>query len=210
MDKKRGHFIVFEGIDGCGKSTQISLLEQHLKDKGIKVYKTCEPTSSVIGGAIRDTLAGATKRTSAELAGLFLADRIGHCQSPINGIEKYLSEGVTVICDRYYYSSFAYQGLDSDIDWVMHSNLDCPDIIKPDLCIFLDVDAESCKQRVDQNRLHLEIFEQSSAQLGSIRSKFFEVFARLENTERIKVINAARSIDEVAKDIADIADSVIN
>lgn len=209
MANKRGHFIVFEGIDGCGKSTQISLLEQHLKSKGIKVYKTCEPTSSVIGGAIRDTLAGAVKRTSAELAALFLADRIGHCQSPINGIKKYLSEGVTVICDRYYYSSFAYQGLDSDIDWVMSSNLNCPDIIKPDLCIFLDVDAESCKQRVDRNRLHLEIFEQSASQLSGIRNKFFEVFARLEDTEHIEAINAARSIDEVAKDIAELADSII-
>ena len=58
--------------------------------------------------------------------------------NPINGIKQFLERGIDVISDRYYYSSFAYQGLDSDIDWLLDCNLNCPAILKPDICIFLD------------------------------------------------------------------------
>ena len=106
---ERGRFIVFEGIDGAGKSTQIQLLAERLRGQGRRVYCTAEPTESVSGGMLRDALGGVSKRTSCEMAAMFVLDRIFHNVNPVNGIEKMLADGVDVICDRYYYSSLAYQ-----------------------------------------------------------------------------------------------------
>lgn len=195
----RGKFIVFEGIDGAGKSTQISLLEEKLKKEGRKVFVTAEPTQSVTGGALRDALSGNYKRSAAELAAMFLADRVFHNVNEKCGIQQALEKGFDVISDRYYYSSFAYQGLESDIDWVIDMNLNCPEILKPDLCVFLDLDAEKSKQRIDSARMATEIFE-NSEMLEKIRSKFFDVFNRLEG-ENVCIIDASQSIDKVSEEI---------
>lgn len=198
MNNCRGKFIVFEGLDGSGKGTQISLLSKVLSEKGISVLETAEPTQSATGGLIRDTLAGYQKRTAYELAALFLTDRIFHNTSA-NGIKNMLDSGITVICDRYYYSSFAYQGIDTDLKWVMNMNLNCPEIIKPDLCIFLDVPTEQCDERID-SRQSREIFE-NVATLNRIRKRFFDVFALLEGSKNIRIISAAGSIDEVHESV---------
>lgn len=202
----KGRFIVFEGIDGAGKSTQISLLKEKLIKEGRKVFLTAEPTASVTGGILRDALSGNYQRTSAELAAMFLSDRVFHNVNPKCGIKQALEKGFDVISDRYYYSSFAYQGLDSDIDWVMDMNLNCPDIRKPDLCIFLDLDADSSKKRIDTNRATVEIFEKAEL-LNKIRNKFFDVFNRLKN-ENIEIIDAGGSVEEVAQKIASVVDKL--
>ena len=72
----RGRFIVFEGIDGAGKSTQIQLLKEALQREGRRVYCTAEPTESVSGGLLRDALGGVSKRTTCEMAAMFVLDRI--------------------------------------------------------------------------------------------------------------------------------------
>ncbi len=199
-DKTRGKFIVFEGIDGSGKSTQIALLEKKLREKGVNVVRTAEPTNSGLGGLIRDALSGITPRTPYELAAMFLADRINHNQSPVYGIQKMLDEGTYVICDRYYYSSFAYQGLDADIKWVMDINLNCPQIEKPDVCIFLDIDPAQSAKRIGQSRAFLEIFEDTET-LTKIRSRFFDVFEMIHDRENIQIVDAARSVEEIAEDV---------
>ena len=117
-----------------------------------------------------------------------------------------LEKGFDVISDRYYYSSFAYQGLDSDIDWVIDMNLNCPDIRKPDLCIFLDLDAQKSKSRIDTNRATVEIFEKEDV-LNKIRNKFFDVFDRLKD-ENIAIIDASGSIEDVAEKIAQVVDKL--
>ena len=149
---KRGRFIVIEGIDGSGKSTQISLLEKKLIEEGRRVYTTAEPTVSLTGGMLRDALRGVTQHTTCEIAAMFLLDRIAHNVNPVNGIEKFLAAGVDVICDRYYYSSLAYQGSETDFDWVLDMNINCPEIRKPDLCIFLDLEPDKCIERISNNR----------------------------------------------------------
>ena len=88
-----------------------------------------------------------TPRTGTEIAALFMADRVAHNVNPVNGISAMLAQGRDVICDRYYYSSLAYQGVVSDPDWVFHINVDCPEIRRPDLCVFLDLDEEACIRR---------------------------------------------------------------
>ncbi len=197
---KQGKFIVIEGLDGSGKGTQISRLADALTKRGVNFQLTAEPTSHATGGLIRDALGGVTKRTSAELAGLFLADRIAHCQNSADGIAAMLGRGVNVICDRYYYSSFAYQGMELGLDWVMSANLNCPAILKPDLCIFLDVPTEVADTRISLGRASREIFEEAKT-IERVRRKYFEVFGILSGAHNVKIINAARTPDEVFADV---------
>ena len=198
---KRGRFIVFEGLDGSGKSTQISMLSEKLKLLGHKVYCTAEPTNSATGGLIRDTLSNNYKRDATELAGLFLSDRIAHNVNPVWGIKKFLDDGIDVVCDRYYYSSFAYQGLGTSLSWLIDMNVNCPEIMKPDLCIFLDVDYKKCKARVDEERPHLEIFESDESIMEATRLQFYEVFRLLNEREHIQIVDANRPINAVADEI---------
>lgn len=199
-EKTKGKFIVFEGIDGSGKSTQIALLEKRLKASGINVVTTAEPTNTSTGGLIRDVLSGTTAKGPYELAAMFLADRITHNVSPTIGFQRLLDEGTYVICDRYYYSSFAYQGVDADLKWVMDINLNCPQIARPDVCVFLDVDPEQSARRIGQSRAFLEIFEDVKT-LEKIRSRFFDVFELIHDRENIKIIDASRPADEIAEDV---------
>lgn len=197
--ENRGKFIVIEGLDGSGKGTQIELLCRALAEK-TAVHRTAEPTQYATGGLIRDALGGLTKRTPAELAGLFLADRIAHCQNPADGIGVLLAKGVSVICDRYYYSSLAYQGMDMGLDWILPANLSCPGIIKPDICIFLDVPTDEADRRISAGRASREIYENREA-IERVRKMYFEVFERVGSSHNIKVIDAARDVDEVAKEV---------
>lgn len=204
-----GKFIVIEGLDGSGKGTQITLLENKLREKGISLHRTCEPTEHATGGLIRDALCGMTKRTPCELASLFLADRISHCANPVSGIKKLIENGVTVICDRYYYSSFAYQGMDTDLKWVMDQNLNCPDILQPDLCIFLDVPPAECDARIEKGRAQREIYESGVETITRIRDKYVEVFSLLEG-HNIAIINASRTPEEVASDVFEAVLKILN
>lgn len=202
----RGKFIVFEGLDGSGKGTQFDLCAKHMEKLG-KLYTTFEPTQSCTGGIIRDVLGGFSNRTQYELASLFLADRISHCTNQINGLKRYLNNGINVLCDRYYYSSFAYQGTECDMDWLINAHYGCPEIIKPDLCIFLDVNPSVCCDRISKGRLHVEIFE-NIQKLQSVRNKFAEAFEKINEAENIVIISADRSIDEVAAEISAIIDKL--
>ena len=197
---KRGRFIVFEGIDGAGKTTQIELLTKHLQSKGHRVYRTAEPTESVSGGLLRDALSGVSKRTACEMAAMFVLDRIFHNTNPINGIEKMLADGVDVICDRYYYSSLAYQGSETDAAWVREMNLNCPEIRRPDLCIFLDLTPEQSMERLGKGRVTTEIYE-NVERLERVRRQFYSVFEVLKGSDRICVVNAAQSVEEIHEEI---------
>lgn len=196
-----GKFIVFEGIDGSGKSTQIRLLAEKLRERGEKVYVTAEPTESVSGGLLRDALCGIAKRTACEMAALFALDRIFHNVNPVNGIEKMLRDGFYVICDRYYYSTLAYQGNETDVEWVRRMNIDCPEIRRPDVCIFLDVSPETGLSRVQNgSRGFTEIYEKAET-LKAVRAKYFDAFSILGDSENVKIIDAARAPDMVAADV---------
>ncbi|MBQ8309397.1 MAG: dTMP kinase [Clostridia bacterium] len=199
-NKQRGRFIVFEGIDGAGKTTQIELLEKRLRESGRRVYRTAEPTESVSGGLLRDALSGFSKRTVCEMAAMFTLDRIFHNVNPVNGIRKMLEDGYDVICDRYYYSSMAYQGSETDATWVRDMNLNCPEILRPDVCIFLDLAPEQSMARINRGRATQEIYE-NTEKLTAVRKKFFDVFAELGKTERICVVDAYRSVEEIHEEI---------
>ena len=201
--RDRGMFIVFEGIDGAGKTTQIELLTKSLQESGRRVFRTAEPTESVSGGLLRDALSGVSKRSACEMAALFVLDRIFHNSNPVNGIEKMLADGVDVICDRYYYSSLAYQGSETDAAWVRDMNLNCPEIRRPDLCIFLDLTPEQSMERIGKGRVTVEIYE-NVERLSRVREQFFSVFDSLRQTDRICVVNAARPIEQIHEEIVEL------
>ena len=198
--KERGKFIVFEGIDGAGKTTQINLLANYLREQGRAVYCTAEPTETVSGGLLRDALSGVTHRTVCEMAAMFVFDRINHNVNPVNGIQKMLADGFDVICDRYYYSSLAYQGSGTDPEWVSNMNLNCPEIMRPDVCIFLDLTSEQSMARINRNRATQEIYE-NEEKLTLVRNQFYRVFEQLSERDNIQIVNAYRSVEEIHADI---------
>ena len=198
--KERGKFIVFEGIDGAGKTTQINLLANYLREQGRAVYCTAEPTETVSGGLLRDALSGASRRTVCEMAAMFVFDRINHNVNPVNGIQKMLADGFDVICDRYYYSSLAYQGSGTDPEWVSNMNLNCPEIMRPDICVFLDLTPEQSMARINRNRVTQEIYE-NEEKLTQVRNQFYCVFEQLRERDNIQIVNAYRSVEEIHADI---------
>lgn len=209
MDIKnaRGRFIVLEGIDGAGKTTQAEQLEAHLVANGRRVYRTAEPTSLPTGVALREALGGKVKKTECEMAAMFVLDRIAHNTHPTEGIVAILESGQDIICDRYYYSTLAYQGHATDYEWTKSMNLGCPEIIKPDLCIYLDLTPEQSLDRISRGRDSVEIYENLET-LERVRTAFMRVFEDLGKCDNIKIVNAYRSPEEIAKEIAHIVDEL--
>src|SRR4051812_32706774 len=119
---KKNLFIALEGIDGSGKSSQAKLLAEKLEAKGHKIYQTLEPTDGYIGSILLDILRGKRKADHRIIATLFAADRLDHLLNEGYGIVQKIKDGYTVITDRYYFSSYAYNGAHSDMDWVIEIN----------------------------------------------------------------------------------------
>ncbi len=192
----RPTFIVFDGMDGTGKTTQMKRLAARLEAEGIPAVLTAEPTSSEDGQRLRRALSGKEPASNSRLAALFLLDRIGHNEE----IAAWLAEGKTVLSDRYYYSSMAYQGGGDAFEWVSDMNLNCPDIRIPDGCIILDMNPEESMARIRAGRRadDLEIYE-TVAQQEKIRERFARAMERVEGRDRILTVNAAGTPDEVAE-----------
>lgn len=195
-------FIVFEGIDGAGKTTQIKLLSARLKKRGIECYITAEPTDMPSGKLIREALSGRVKTTTAEMADMFAHDRVIHNKDEEKGIDAHLNDGITVISDRYYYSSLAYQGSELGFETVAALNLDNPDIRTPDICLFLDLSPEKSLERIGKRAdTPTEIYENYDY-LEKTRRMFFDVFERLRaRGEHIEIIDASGSAEEISDKI---------
>lgn len=199
---KKGRFIVFEGLDGTGKTSKLETARQTAQDLGYTVFLTEEPTGAPAGRLLREVLGGRAKVSDAALSALFLADRIDHCTDSENGIQKHLADGEVVISSRYYYSTFAYQGQACDQKWVMACQLDCPYILRPDLCIFLDAPPEVCVARIMRDRPadKVEIFE-NTATLAKVRAAFNRAFDLLGDKENIVRIDTDREASAADADV---------
>ena len=193
------NFIVFEGLDGTGKSTQIALLAEYLRSRGETVHVDAEPTAAPTGVFLRRMLAGEVPADEWANAALFFADRVHHNTAPETGIKARLARGETVLSDRYYYSTFAYQGVNTDLDWIMDLHYGCPAITKPDLTLFLTMPPAKCLARIKENRgdRPLEIYE-TEARLTAISERFQTVFKKLGDKENVVTIDADGSIETVA------------
>ena len=208
MENNRGLFIVFEGIDGSGKTTQVKMLSAALEAMGRKTNITAEPTTLPSGKALREALGGRVKKSECEMAVMFVADRIAHNITAEEGIEALLEAGVDVICDRYYYSSLAYQGQATDYQWVKTMNIDCPQIRRPDVCIYIDLLPEQSLERISRGRDSVEIYENVET-LTKVRNQFLAVIKDLADTDNIHVVNGYRTPDEVSADICEIVKKMI-
>lgn len=200
----KGKFIVFEGIDGAGKTTQIQLLAKRLTESGVDVDVSAEPTTNESGKALRRALSGQEKKSYCEMAAMFVLDRIGHNAE----ISKLVAEGKTVISDRYYYSSLAYQGKATDYDWVRAMNINCPEIRRPDVCIYLDLTPEESLKRISNGRESVEIYE-NLEKLTDVRASFYYAIEDLrKDGEQIFIVDASRSLEEISDEIFNIVSSI--
>lgn len=182
-------FIVLEGIDGCGKSTQAKLIGRWLRqEKKKKVLLTAEPTKNRIGVLIRRILSGKEKASPEALALLFTADRFQHLKDEVN---LALAKGKIVICERYYYSTIAYQSAQGlDWGWLLSLNKFAR---KPDLTILIDVNPNDSAKRTST----AEIFENSSF-LKKVRRNY------LKFRNELCVVDGNRGKEEVFEDIKNI------
>ncbi len=191
-----GAFVVIEGIDGSGLTTQAANVTAHLKKRGLSTYRTKEPTDGPAGGILRLAL---TKRMSINpetFALLFAADRMDHIATDI--IPR-LKMGTCVVCDRYFFSNVAYQGVELGTDWIKGLN---EKSIIPDLTVFLDVPPETCMERIYARQQRIEYFEEQTT-LARIREKFLETFDmfRTKHDAAVAVVNGCNPIETVTLDI---------
>lgn len=199
-NNKKGTFIVFEGIDGSGKSTQLRLLADRLQETGTAYYTTMEPTDSPVGSLIHQVMTGRMQADPKVIAALFVADRLDHLLNTVNGIVRKVEEGTVVIMDRYYFSSYAYQSVDVSMDWLIQANALSRSILQPDIHIFIDIDPELAMERITKNRFEKELFEEKS-RLIQVRKKYLEAFDRFRDTEQVIRIDGNRKQEEVAQDV---------
>lgn len=184
-----GTFIVVEGADGAGTTTQSERLAERLD-----AHWTCEPTDDPIGEEV-DRLISEDGYSPETIALAFAADRMVHLEDEI--IPR-LEDGETVVCDRYYHSSLVYQpALGADTDWVESLNMYT---LTPDLTIVIDLEAETGMERVQERGHDDNIFENVDFQ-----SKVVLGYRRLsDEMDEAVLIDGRRSIDDVALTIADI------
>ena len=146
-------FVVFEGIDGAGTSTQIKLLRERDADK--KIFFTAEPTEMPTGKFLRQILGGSQKASPQTTAYLFAADRAEHLWGE-GGIVDQTKIGLTVVSDRYLFSNLAYQGVTCGEDLPKMLNSPFP---LPQLLFFFDISAQKSLERVEKRGEAKEIYE---------------------------------------------------
>ena len=195
---ERGKFIALEGIDGSGKSTQLVRLVERLTKQGVACRATREPTGRPVGALIRQALTGQTPLDPRVIAALYAADRIDHLVNGEDGLLPLVERGVTVVTDRYYFSSYAYHSVDMEMDWVIGANSVSAELLRPTLTVFLDVPVERARERIRRGRDSVELFERED-RLQKTRSLYFEAFERLKETENVAVVDGGLPEDEVAE-----------
>lgn len=187
-------FIVFEGIDGDGKSTQAKMLREWLESRGMDVFQTSEPSKSEYGKQIEELLRkkDAANVSKEKWVELFTLDSIEN----LKDIKDALQSGKTVICDRYYYSTLAYQLEESE--WQEHASK----FLAPDITFILDVPAETgierTKEKYEETGEKKAYFEKLEI-LKKVRKKFLILPRYLK--DNIKIIDSARAIDVIFEDI---------
>jgi len=190
-------FIVFEGLDGSGQSTQATMLRDYLVSKGKQVVLTKEQTDGIIGGFIKSSLKKEWQVSPLALQLLFVADRAHHLDKEI---KPSLDEGKIVICDRYIFSTLAFGGLNIDADFLKNIN---SKFLKPDITFILDVPTEVCLERIHSSRVsHLELFEKKS-KMDKVRRNYLSLKNFFPN---VFVINGYRTKEEVFANIKDVVE----
>jgi len=207
---KRGKFIVLEGVDGAGTTTQSKLLTSYLTTKNLSVCSTSEPTRSRMdtptGQLIDEILHGKVPKPDKNaLALLFAADRVNHYQSEIEGA---LAAGNHVICDRYLLSGISYDSAAGcDPEWVALINRYAP---SPDLVVFVAMDTDVAIQRIKKRDGESVSIYENFEFLNSVEDRYRRLAHSLKSEGlNIEIIDGGGSIRVIAAVIADIVDDLL-
>ena len=188
----RGRFIVVEGADGVGSTTQLNLLVEGLRLAGRTVHQTAEPSKGPIGQLIRQVLSGERPRTQIhkELALLFAADRLDHIGREV---EPQLAAGVDVVSDRYPLSSLVYQSLDLPFDWVRELNRYAP---PADVTVLISLPLEIAWQRLEARLKDGEVREVFD--IKTTQTRIHAEYERQTKKSSAVVVNGEGTPAEVA------------
>jgi len=190
---KRGAFICIEGLDASGKTTHTHYLVDDLRRRGFKAMYTTEPSPGKIGEFIRAYVLHRKRRVSSVVeALLFAGDRVDHIERLV---KPALQKGKIVVCDRYLYSSLAYQGAAGlNLDWIRQINRNA---LTPDLAIYLDVPPEIVLKRMRRKKSVMERLQ--------IQRRVEEIYLRLVEDGLLVRVDGNRAKDEVSKSILAVA-----
>ncbi len=195
------NFIVFEGLDGSGTTTQLKLSQDAHAQAGTlnRIHITCEPTDSPIGKLIRAALSGGNPVEAKTLAYLFGADRNEHIYGK-DGIQEHLTAGQAVVSDRYLFSSLAYQGLTAGTELAYRINGAFP---LPEYLFFFDVPVSTAIDRIRLRGDPLEVYEKKSFQ-GNVAEAYntvLQVYTETAPDMQIIRLNAEEKAEEIHKKI---------
>ena len=208
----RGRLISFEGLDGAGKTTQMELLERWLQSHGIAYVRTREPGGTPLGVEIRHLVLNRPELAITPLAEVFLfqADRAQHFAVLVIPA---LDEGKLVITDRCFDASIAYQGYARGVgvELIEKLSLLATRGIKPDLTILLDLDPSQVHQRTDDASGQREERTRFDAEAEDFHRRVQEGFRMLARKypERIKVVDASRTVEEIHREIVELVKGVL-
>lgn len=202
VEARKGRFVVLEGIDGAGTTTQVARLAERLRaDGGLPVRSTREPSDGPIGALVRQVLTGrivAVERLApgwATMALLFAADRMDHVECDI---EPFIAQGGVMISDRYDASSLAYQSVSSGsggekaVEWIRTLNRHA---LRPDLTIVLDVAPDLAAARRESRGEPAQLYEQNEVQRAL--AQFYRDLAKHMPNDRIVVVDGIGMVEDV-------------
>lgn len=208
MNDMKGVFITFEGIDGCGKSTQTSMCRTWLEELGRTVLLVREPGGTKIGERIRELLLDKKNSSMAPLTELFLFEA-ARAQIVEEVIKPALSEGKIVICDRFFDSSYAYQGCARGLgpEMVSRLNMDATGGLAPDITFFLDISVEGAIKRRNVRGEEKDRIESAG---DAFQEKVRQGFIRAASEDgRIVTVDASLSPDEIFAQIREKIEALI-
>jgi dTMP kinase len=201
MAATTGRFVVLEGIDGSGTTTQVARLTDRLRAVNVPVRATREPSDGPVGTLARQVLTGRVIVPGgrapgwATMALLFAADRMDHVESEI---EPFLASGGVVVSDRYDASSLAYQSVSSGaesreaVEWIRSLNRY---VRRPDLTVVIDLQSDVAAERRQRRGEAAQLYEQNEMQRAL--AVFYRNLAQHMPQDRVAVVNGSGSIDEV-------------
>lgn len=193
-----GRFIVLEGLDGAGTTTQTSRLVEWLRARGTDALATAEPTDGLIGKQLRSWLETETALPPSTAALLFAADRDFHLRDEPYGILSQLARGKWVVSDRYLFSSLAYQSAEGlSLDDLLAFNRLAPD---PDLTVFLDIEPEHALSRIESRGNPTSRYENAQA-LGAVWRAYNELRATGRGLGSLVIVDARGSVEDVESSI---------
>lgn len=210
MQQKKGVFITLEGGEGTGKTTQIELIKKYLEERKLRYVSTREPGGSLIAQSIRQVILNPSHTDMdyrVELM-LYMSSRRQHL---VDIVLPELEKGSVILCDRFSDSSRVYQGFarNLSLELVNEMNHFATDGLEPNLTILLDINPESGLKRIHSNNREVNRLDLEGLDFHhKVRDGYLKLATM--HPERIKVVNADQTVEEVFSDIKSILDSYFN